>query len=701
MLLVDQEGLLVEPVGVAQRNLGNVRPVVAIEPIDVVHDAGLVRLDGSQDEQVLQVPVLAEVGVVEHNLLQKLHQLRLQVGADEGAHRGGDLVRILRLWQSGAHDLVDHAAAVLVLLGQDQGPKVGALTFHEVACLQTEEPVPVCDVHELLVASAPGPLVGSVGKVRVAVLAVLAHSGRVVEGVVLEERLRIPVGVDVNLRNTVVQVRVLVAFSHPGLEPRQEDAEAVPLLHLRHEGLHRAGGADVLQQRLDEVLGAVQVNEAANDVRALGGVHLHHVDLNVLHQGVLVQVLSKLPNETMEVADIDQRPRVGQLGLLEEVLDGRGVVARALAADALNLLHVAATAGSLDVLEVHVRVAARRQDGAEEVEDALVGAEALEHLHDLLGTDLLVVLDCDLHRHVEVLPVVPQEVVQALQGRLGRHAGKVRRQELRRHLVRMQHHALEIRGVLVVLQRPLHKARLFTELADHVAVVMGEHVHLQDGLGHLRRLLKVHGEELRLQLALLWPVRLERLQEDRGRLLQPVLLHEDLHDLLQVDERVAVWAVQQALREVRRALRVCRDHALQQGRVIGLVADLLHVGHDGVELALRDEAADDLLVHPGPQVDGEREARLQGLHDVPQLLGALKLVLLQPLLHELPAVLLHHRPRELDGLQGVQLAVFQQRGEVVQDGRRLPRRCLHALELLDGLGRPEDAALALRCDERG
>jgi len=253
-----------------------------------------------------------------------------------------------------------------------------------------------------------------------------------------------------------------------------------------------------------------------------------------------------------------------------------------------------------------------------------------------------------------------------------------------------------------VLQRPLHKARLFTELADHVAVVMGEHVHLQDGLGHLRRLLQVHRQQLRLQVGLVGPVLLQRLEQDGGGLLQPVLVHEDLHDLVHVNERrLASLALQQALREVCRPLRVGRQHVLQQERVVGLVANFLHVGHNLLVLALLHEASDHLLVRVGPEVDGQCKLRLQGPDNVAQLLRALKLVLFEPLLHELPAVLLHHRPRELDGLQGVQLAVFQQRGEVVQDGRRLPRRCLHALELLDGLGRPEDAALALRCDERG
>mmetsp|Transcript_97893 Transcript_97893/g.292428 ORF Transcript_97893/g.292428 Transcript_97893/m.292428 type:complete len:285 (-) Transcript_97893:1068-1922(-) len=76
-LLVDEEGLLVQAVGLAEGNAGNLRPVIVLQAVDVVHDAGLVDLQRRQEEQVLQVLVLAEVGVVQHDLLQQLHELRL------------------------------------------------------------------------------------------------------------------------------------------------------------------------------------------------------------------------------------------------------------------------------------------------------------------------------------------------------------------------------------------------------------------------------------------------------------------------------------------------------------------------------------------------------------------------------------------------------------------------------------------------
>mmetsp|Transcript_102832 Transcript_102832/g.290759 ORF Transcript_102832/g.290759 Transcript_102832/m.290759 type:complete len:976 (+) Transcript_102832:1169-4096(+) len=660
-LLVDQERLLVQPVRIAKRDLGNLRPIVVVQAVDVVHDAGLVRLDCRQDQQVLQVPVLAEVGVVEDDLLQQFDELIGQVRTDESPDRGRDLVRVLGLWERSAHDLVDHVAPVLVLGLEHVGPELGALALHKVASLQTEEPVSVRHVDELLVAGTPCALVGSVGKVRVAVLAVLAHGRGVVEGVVLQEGLRLTVGVNVDLGDAVVQVGVLVTLCHPRLEPRQEHAQAVPLLHLSNEGLDRASRTDILQQGLDEVFGAIQVDQCPNDNGALGGVHLDDVDLDVLHEGVLVKVLRELRHVAVQVADVDQGPGVRQLGLLQEVLHDGCVVARALAADALDLLHVAAPARCLNVLEVHVGVGAGGEDGAQEVEHALVRAKTLEHLHNLLGTNLLVVLDRHLHRNVEVLAVVPQQVIEALKGRLWRHAGKVRGQELWGHLMRVQHDSLEVSGVLVVLQSPLHEARLLAELADVVAVVVREHVHLQDGLGDLGRLLQVHGQQLRLELGLVGPVLLQSLQQDRRGLLEPVLVHEDLDHLVDVDERRrAGLALQQALRKAGGALGVRHDHVLKQERVVGLVADLLDVGDNLVVLALLHEAGDHLLVRIGTEVNRQGELRLKRPDNVAQLLSALEPVLLEPLLDKLASLLLHHGPAELHRLKCVQLAVLEQ-----------------------------------------
>mmetsp|Transcript_7995 Transcript_7995/g.24171 ORF Transcript_7995/g.24171 Transcript_7995/m.24171 type:complete len:363 (-) Transcript_7995:2284-3372(-) len=358
-LLVDQEGLLIQVVRIAQRNLGDLRTIVIVQPVDVIHDTGLVSLDRSKDEQVLQVAVLAEVrGLVQHDLLQQLDQLVWKIRSDEGLDGRRDVLGIRRLRQGGADNLVDDLTPVLVLRVQHHAPQIWALALHQVARLQPVQAILVRHIHELLVARSPGALVGGVGEVRVTVLAVFAHGSRVVELVRLQERLRVAVRVDVDFSDAVVQERILVAFGDPRLEPGQQDLEPVPLLALGHQRLDGAGRADVLQQRLDEVFRAIKVNEGTDHRRTLQRVHLHNVDLDVLHERVLVEVVGELSHEAVQVADVDQRPRIRELRLLEEVLHNDRVVGGALAAHALHLLHVSAAARCLDVLEVNLRVSA-------------------------------------------------------------------------------------------------------------------------------------------------------------------------------------------------------------------------------------------------------------------------------------------------------------------------------------------------------
>ena len=67
-LLEDDERLLVQLR--ADGDVGDVGHVVVVEPVDVVHDARLVGLDGGQDEQFLQVIVLALGAALQYDLLE-------------------------------------------------------------------------------------------------------------------------------------------------------------------------------------------------------------------------------------------------------------------------------------------------------------------------------------------------------------------------------------------------------------------------------------------------------------------------------------------------------------------------------------------------------------------------------------------------------------------------------------------------------
>ena len=54
---------------------------------------------------------------------------------------------------------------------------------------------------------------------------------------------------------------------------------------------------------------------------ALQGVDLDDIDLNVHHQGVLVEVPRQFGDVAVQDADVDQGPQDRELRLLEEVLD--------------------------------------------------------------------------------------------------------------------------------------------------------------------------------------------------------------------------------------------------------------------------------------------------------------------------------------------------------------------------------------------
>ena len=56
--------------------------------------AGNDHLDSGDDEQVLQIVVVAEATVLQHNLLQQLNELSLQACQHEGFDSDGHLLRV-------------------------------------------------------------------------------------------------------------------------------------------------------------------------------------------------------------------------------------------------------------------------------------------------------------------------------------------------------------------------------------------------------------------------------------------------------------------------------------------------------------------------------------------------------------------------------------------------------------------------------
>ena len=137
--------------------------------------------------------------------------------------------------------------------------------------------------------------------------------------------------------------------------------------------------------------------------------YLLNIDLDVLLEIVPVEVQDQVVDEVKPVTDDDEGQLVGELSLLEEVLDPLGVVAIALAANPLHLLDLSRLAGGLDVLEVNLAVLAEVDDGSEEVEESFEALEPFEEVNQGVGRQLLVVLGGDLDADLKVLTNVGRQ----------------------------------------------------------------------------------------------------------------------------------------------------------------------------------------------------------------------------------------------------------------------------------------------------
>mmetsp|Transcript_6965 Transcript_6965/g.21992 ORF Transcript_6965/g.21992 Transcript_6965/m.21992 type:complete len:406 (+) Transcript_6965:2970-4187(+) len=357
-----------------------------------------------------------------------------------------------------------------------------------------------------------------------------------------------------------------------------------------------------------------------------------------------------------------------------------------LARDALDLGKVAHLGRRLDVLVVHDRVLRLHRDSAKVVKEALVALVRLEELDQLLGGELLRVLARDLHDDLQVCAQVgAHHVVQALEGHIRRKRAHVLEQPFGVEQVSARDAALDVGGLLKVLERALRQPRLLAEHGNPLLFKVREHVVREDRVGDARLAgHQVHLEKARLQRALLGLVVLERLEQEGRGLLQAVVLHEDVRHRVEVDLR-ARRVGRELLRHVARTLRVHPDHVLDHHGPVHRHVHLLRVRGDFVRLARLGEALDHLVVRLRLEVDGEAHLHVHRLDHVAELLRALELVLLQPLLQQLLLALLQHGLGELERLELVQLALLKQAAKVGEDRRGLALHRRRVLEALDGL----------------
>ena len=83
----------------------------------------------------------------------------------------------------------------------------------------------------------------------------------------------------------------------------------------------------------------------------------------------------------------------------------------------------------------------------------------------------------------------------------------------------------------------LEETGLFAKLGNVVAVVVGEHVVAQDGIGDLWVGHQVDFQETSLEVGVLWLVLLQGIQEESSQRLDQVALHEHIGNLLDVGKR--------------------------------------------------------------------------------------------------------------------------------------------------------------------
>mmetsp|Transcript_29299 Transcript_29299/g.55358 ORF Transcript_29299/g.55358 Transcript_29299/m.55358 type:complete len:1135 (-) Transcript_29299:64-3468(-) len=694
-LLVDDEGLLVKHVLLSGGDLGNLRSVEVVQPVDVLHDLVLITLDSCQNKQVLQVLVVGELGSLQDDTVEELNELEGQLGGEEGLDGGGNLVGVLGLGEGGLDDLVDQGALVGILLGlsaaENLGPELQVLLLNEVPRLVLEQAVVSGDPEEVLIAGSSGLLVRQKGERRVELLAVLSEHSRFVKLVVLKELSGVAVESDVDLSDGVVGGGLSVSGGDPGLKPRLEKTKAVPPLHLLDKLVDGTSLPNAVKESPHEVLVAVKFEKLSNNLGGLAGTDLLHVNLDVLEKVVRVQVSGHLVNEVVPVADVDERTGVGELGVHEEALDLGGVVDGRITADAFNLLELAELAGGLDVLEVRLRLLARVHDGTEVVVEALVALEVLEDLDALLDSKLVVVLLTDLDDELQVAGPPSEKLPEELDGMLSGEVREESHNELGVHVVGVGHDTLDVGELGEVLGGALEETGLLAELGDVLAVVVCKHAVLHDGVGDLRRPSEeIHLEELGLEGGLVLLVLLESLKQEGCTLLDPVHGHEHVGSSLDVDEGPSLGA-SELLSELDRSLGVLVHELLEHHSVVAPEADLGSVSDKLVELSALGEAVDGLLRDVRPQVNRKGHLEVGGGEEVSKLLTALEFVILQPLGEQVGAALLEDGAGELDGLRGVQLAHGEQGREVLEDGLGLAGLGRNLLEPLDGLGVPEDA----------
>ena len=154
---------------------------------------------------------------------------------------------------------------------------------------------------------------------------------------------------------------------------------------------------------------AVDIEEAADNLRKTRGVNLGHVNFDIFLEVITEEVEDQIVDKVESIADDNERELVGEFLLLEEIFDLFRFVAVGLSANSLDLFDLVSFDSGLDILEVHVSFLTEINDRSQEVEKTLVALEALEKLDKLIISELFVVFRCDLDYKLQILANVGGE----------------------------------------------------------------------------------------------------------------------------------------------------------------------------------------------------------------------------------------------------------------------------------------------------
>ncbi len=167
--------------------------------------------------------------------------------------------------------------------------------------------------------------------------------------------------------------------------------------------------------------------------------------------------------------------------------------------------------------------------------------------------------EANLNDNLKVLAnILRQHFLQAFKGVLRRQCSEERQQEFWVQQVSVYNGSLDVEEIGIVLKGTLEKSsdelhmriptcvksapnleetNLLAELCDVIAVVVGEHLVTHDRICNLRESQKIHLQQASLKGAMLRLVVLESIQQERCARLNQIALHEDVDNLVNIDQR--------------------------------------------------------------------------------------------------------------------------------------------------------------------